>query len=203
MKRYFELEDDVAVAGRWFLNGVTDDAGTELDSRDFTYGLPLEVNPALKVSLSNEYKTIAVKSPIRVSLSRHGEPLDFTYASFDMPVVTANLGQMLAETAVGDIQRIPAQVESRDEPYEIINVTSRLACIDAGLSKIMWWTEADGRPDKVGKPRMVSKLVIDKKCVGASQIFRPDGWEVVLIVSDAVKTVLEAARISGVKFREV
>jgi hypothetical protein len=35
-KKYFEIEDDVEFRGRWYLNGLLDGSGRELDSRDFT-----------------------------------------------------------------------------------------------------------------------------------------------------------------------
>src|SRR6266568_3295312 len=130
MREYFELVDDVEVEGRWFLNGLSDKLGRELDSRDFTYGLRLDVGPPLRVSLSDADITVDVAAPLDVSLRRKGCSLDFTFADFDMPVVTRDVAELLADIAGNEFQRIPVTVKSSKAKYEIINVTSRIDCID-------------------------------------------------------------------------
>jgi hypothetical protein len=201
--RYYRVEDDVDVKGRWFLNGLRDGDGTRLDARDFRYGVPVDVGPPLKVSLWNDHNTVNARDPLTVSLRRAGAPLDFTFADFDMPVVALKVARIMGALAVRDIQRIPVGVESRDERFEIINVISRLSCIDAAASEVMWWTEADRRPDKLGKPRMITQLKIDPTRVEGQHIFRPEGWEVALVVSDLVKGALEEVGVTGITFSEV
>ncbi len=200
--KYFELEDDINRPGRWFLNGLTDNAGRGLDDRDFTYGLPIELGPPMKLSLSNETTIVDVDLPLRVSKQRDGTPLDFTFAGLGMPVVTTRVAELLAAVAGSEIQRVPIRIESQTERYEIINLTSRMSCIDPNRSIIEWWTAADGRPDKVGKPRMITKLVIDPTSVRDSHVFRIEGWaSCAVVVSETVRGALEKAHVSGVKFR--
>lgn len=129
MTEYFELLDDLYIEGRWYLNGLVDDADTELDAHDFTYGHPIDVGPPLRASLWNDDKVIDVQLPLRVLLDpkRIGMPLDFTYSNDNMPVVTTTVAEVLGTVAGADIQRIPVQVESQWAGYEIINVIS---CVD-------------------------------------------------------------------------
>jgi hypothetical protein len=202
-KKYFELIDDLDRKGRWFLNGISDSNRQEFDSRDFTYGRPLEVHPRLRISLYNEERFVEVDPPLCVSLRREGNPLDFTYADFDMPVASLQVAKILAKIAGTDIQTIPARIEARGEEYAIINVASIASCINPNRSEITWWSEADERPDKIGKARMVTKLVIDPKKVSRFHIFRPEEWDVVIIVSNVIKRALEEAQITGVTFRPV
>lgn len=202
-RRYFRIVDDVELPGRWFLNGLYDASRRELDSRDFTYGRLLTVQPHLRVSLWNDDEFVDVTSPLYVSKRREGMPLSFTFADSDMPVVTEAIAKVLSQVAGKDLQRFPVQVEDSRERFEIINVTSLVTCLDANRSEIEWWTEADCRPDKVGKARMVTGLTIDPQRVGDHHIFRPTEWDLVIIVSDVVKAALEIQNVSGVRFREV
>ena len=200
---YFRVEDDVQLSGRWFLNGLRDSEGTQFDARDFTYGLPVDLGPPIRISTWNDEELADAKTPLRVSRRRDGAPLDFTFADFDMPVVTARVASILAALASADIQRIPVSVDSHDGEFEIINAVSHLSCIDPNESEIMWWTDADKRPDKVGKPRTVTRLRIDAGRALGRCIFRPEGWEIAPIVSGVVKTALEEAGVSGVRFTQV
>ena len=161
MREYFELEDDLGVPRRWYLNGISDSKGARFDPRYFRYGLRVELGPPLKASLFNEHTVVEVAPPLTVALGRDGEPLDFTFAAFGVPVVTARIGGLLSALDSEGIQRIPVNVESHGSNYEIVNVASRVACIEPERSNITWWTEGNGGPDKAGKPRMIIDLAIN------------------------------------------
>ena len=202
-RRYFKIVDDVELPGRWFLNGLYDTSGRQLDSRDFTYGRLLTVQPHLRVSLWNDDETVDVTSPLYVGKRRQGKPLSFTYADSDMLVVTEAIANVLSSVAGHELQRFPVHVEDSCERFEIINVTSLVPCLDTTRSEVEWWTAEDFRPDKVGKARMVTRLTIDPDRVGDHHIFRPTEWDLVVIVSDVIKAALESQNVSGVRFREV
>ena len=205
VRKYFRIDDDVHLEGRWFLNGLYDAAGTHLDSRDFTYGRAMNVGPPLHVSSWNDEKIIAVVPPLRVSRRRDGYPLDFTFADGDMPVVTTRVGHILASLAEADIQRFPVQIDQEGSDFEIINVVSLIDCIDVERSEIQWFEEGnDVRPDLAGTPEMITKLIIDPNRVGDQcHVFRVEDWDVAVIVSDLVKKALEDAGVSGIRFRQV
>jgi hypothetical protein len=204
IRTYYELEDDLYIYNRWHLSGLRDDQGIELDAREFRYGNHLPAGPPLKCSLWNEDTIVDVTPPLRISWSREGNPLDFTYTDDDMPVVSSRVAQILANIAGGDIQRFPVKVDRMEEKYEIINIVACIDCLDTELSEIEWWEDGnDIRPDKAGLPHVVDKLVIDPDRVGDHYIFRLSTWIHPIIVSEAVKQALEKARVSGVKFRNV
>ena len=146
---YYEIEDNLDLPSRWFLDDLLDAKGRRLDGRDFTYGRRIDPGPPLKVSLWSG-RIMAVGLPLKFSLygGRTGSILDFTFSNDDVPVVTGRVAVILAATAGDDIQRFPVQVEGRKESYEIINVVSCIPCVDRDRSDADWWTEADGRPEK-------------------------------------------------------
>jgi len=49
----------------------------------------------------------------------------------------------------------------------------------------------------------VDRLCVDKTKVGNAQVFRPEGWEVALIVSGKIKDALERMGATGTRFEEV
>jgi hypothetical protein len=206
IRTYFELLDDLDWEGRWYLNRLCDCAGTELDSREFRYGRALNLGPPIKAKAWKTGIPVEAQPPLRVLLDpkREGEPLDFTFTNEDMPVVTSRVGAILASIAGGDIQRIPVLVEAREEPYEILNVVRVIDCIDTKRSEIQWFEPGNNvRPDLAGKPEMVTKLVVDPALVGEHHMFRIEGWEIVIVVSDVIRDAFERARVSGVGFRRV
>jgi len=202
--KYYELENDRFFEGRWHLRELLDDTDTELDSREFTYGNRMDLGPPLKCSLWNEYAIVDVKPPLKLTLSREGSPLDFTYADEGAPVVTRAIAQLLSELADNDIQRISVKVDGMKEEHEIINVISLVDCLDAKRSEIQWFEEGnDVRPDLAGTPEMVRKIIVDPTRISNHQMFRIKDWNIALIVSETVKNALEEAKVTGVLFREV
>jgi hypothetical protein len=185
--QYFEMMTDVHVPNRWHLaSPINAESEEELDPRIYTTG-----------------KAVDQIAPLKISLRRPGEGLDITYADFHMPVVTQAVADVFTVEANNDIQLIPITVEGRQEAYFILNVISVLDCIDPEASEIQWWKPTDGRPDKVGKPRMIVELHIDTTRVHGEQIFRIANWKIVVIVSERIKALLEAMQVKGVKFGAV
>lgn len=181
---YYQLLDDMAFPRRWFLKAPVGPEDREIDPRLFTAGRRLDV-----------------AGPLRIPLRRPGEALDFTLADFDMPVLRADFADALAEAAGDDFQRIPVTVQGSDGRFDVLNVLPLVRCLDEERSGVSYWTEADGRPDKVGQYRMVADLRVRPEAVGPHRIFRVEGWKVALIVAEPVKRILEQAR--GAVFRPV
>jgi hypothetical protein len=49
----------------------------------------------------------------------------------------------------------------------------------------------------------VDDLRIDPSKVGDAKVFRTEGWDIVLIVSEDIKQALERMKATGVKFKQV
>jgi hypothetical protein len=185
-RRFFKLNDDVYVPRRWHLATPIDSQGRKVHDWDFKRGTPVHVEGRLKV-------------PIEVV----GRPLDFSEAGLGVPVVHVKVASMLTERAADDVQLILADIEGYPEQYLVLVVTRLLRCIDEEASEVSFWTPEHGVPEKVGQYMGVDRLHIDKARVGNAQVFRPEGWEVALIISEEIKDALEAMGATGTRFQEV
>jgi hypothetical protein len=153
---------------------------------DFKRGTPVHVEGRLKI-------------PIEIA----GMPLDFTWAGLSIPVVHGKVASMLAKRAAGDVQLIPADIEGWPEQYFVLVATRLIRCIDEKASRILFWTPEDGEPDRVGQYRDIRDMRIDRAKVGNAKVFRPEGWQVVLVVSEEIKDAMDAMGATGTRFQEV
>jgi hypothetical protein len=185
-ERFFKLADDVMVPHRWHLNTPTDRQGREVDDRQFSRGTSVDISERLRI-------------PVEIT----GKPLDFTEANVGVPVVHVRVASLFAELAPDDVQLLPVEVEGHPDQYNILVATRLIRCIDERASRIRLWTHEDGLPDMVGQYASVRDMRIDKAKVGSAQVFRPEGWEVVLIVSGEIKDALERLGATGTRFEEV
>lgn len=180
---YRVLEDNARYGERWFLSEPYDGKNKEIDPREFT-------NCALYQGATPSY----------VQVSQAGQKVKFNLAAFDMPVVSHDVEQLLSQLAPDLIQMLPVKVRGAKESYAIANVLSSCACLDEARSEVMKWQPEDGRPEKTGQYRMITRMVIDPLRTKGLQIFRMEGWRISLIVSDAVKTALERVPQLGIRF---
>ncbi len=121
-----------------------------------------------------------------------------------VPVIHVKVASMLSEQSANDVQIIPVDIEGQPDQYLILVATRLIRCIDEKASRMVRrWTAEDGVPEKVGQYRDVRGMRIDKAKVGNAKVFRPEGWEVALIVSEEIKDALERIGASGAKFEEV
>jgi hypothetical protein len=187
-RRFFKLADDVYIPQRWHLNTPIDSHGQRVHDWDFTRGTPVPGGGGGRL-----------KIPIELA----GRPLDFSEAGIGIPVVHVKVASMLSELAPGDVQLIPADIEGQSDQYLVLVATRLIRCIDEKASKVQFWTPEDGAPDKVGTYWAVDDLRIDKAKVGNAKVFRPEGWEVALIVSEEIKDALENMGATGTRFTEV
>ena len=140
-----------------------------------------------------------LKIPIKIA----GKPLDFSEAGLRVPVVHVRVASMLAERAPGDVQLIPADIEGQPDQYLVLVATRLIRCIDEAASEVSFWKPEHGVPEKVGQYMGVDRMCIDKAKVRNAKVFRPDGWEVVLLVSEEIKDALERMGATGTRFEEV
>jgi hypothetical protein len=185
-QRFFELADDGYIPNRWHLDTPSDSHGRKVFDWDFTKGTPVHVEGRLKV-------------PIELA----GMPLDYSEAGLGIPVVHRKVATVLAKMAPGDIQLIPADIESLPDQHFVLVATRLIRCIDEEASEVSFWTPEHGVPEKIGQYMGVDRLRIDKMKVGNAKVFRPEGWVVVLIVAEEIKDALERMGATGTRFTEV
>ncbi|RKH71274.1 imm11 family protein [Corallococcus aberystwythensis] len=188
-RHFFELDFDIAVPDRWYLREPTDLEGkTVPDIWAFVSGRPV-VDPG----------------PLRVPLSRPGQPLDFDKTTVaGTPIVSGRIASVFRELAPDDVQLLPVEVQGQAEPFFLLNVMRVIRCIDdAACEEARLWSPEDGRPDKVGEYHVVSGLRIDTAKVGSAVVFRPWGYLLPIILDGQLKDALEQTGIVGGQFVEV
>ena len=185
--RYFELSEDVQ-AGTWYLGDPVDEQGQEVeDPWQFRDGRP-----------------VSVSGQLTVPIDQQGRALDFSAAGVGMtPVVHVQVASIFAELAPDDVQFIPVCIKGMPDQYVILVATKCILCIDEPRSRVQFWTAEDGLPEKVGTYYAVDDLHIDVKKVGTTKVFRTEGWNIALIVSEDIKLALERIRATGVRFTPV
>ena len=186
-----ELSDDVDIPGRWHLKmPLYNEGGGEDDFFD--------------VWQFKEGRVLDIKRPIRLTMKPAGRALEFS-ESLGGPVVHRRVVSLFERLGLQrEVQFIPAEVEGQTEPWFILNALQVIRCIDDVRSEeVFYWQPEDNRPEKLGRYKNVRGLKVDPAKIGGAHIFRPWGWKVVLIVSEYVKTAMEAEGITGIKFIEV
>ncbi|MBN1207862.1 MAG: hypothetical protein JXB05_23560 [Myxococcaceae bacterium] len=186
-KRYFKLRDDIYRRDRWELGPLKDPSGEDVLPWLLMRGEPIDFGGPLKVP---------IKSP--------GPALDFSFASYDLPVVHSRVATLLQQLAPGGLQLIPVKVGSRRDERFVLNVIRTVQCIDdAACDEVQYFTPEDKQPERIGHYRAVHGLRIDPSKVGDAQVFRPWGWPVALLVSEDVKQALERIGATGTVFKQV
>lgn len=187
MSRYYQLRDDLRHPGRWHLRTPVDEHGQKLNPWQFTESLRLEP-----------------QGIIRFPVKPDGVELDFSWASFSIPVVSRRFVQLFERLGIQDVQFLPVEVEGHTGPWFILNSLRILRCIeDARCAEVQYFKPEDGQPEKVGEYRYVRGMRIDPSEAEGAHLFRPWGWPEALIVSEDLKQALEREGITGTRFVEV
>jgi hypothetical protein len=188
--KYYEIDDDKYIPGRWYLRmPQADEAGR---------------GEMFDVWRFREGRYLNIEYPIRMSVKPAGIALEFSRA-FGVPVVHRRVVTLFERLGLQrEVQFIPVEVEGQAEPYFILNALQIIRCVDEARSdEVFFWRPEDGEPDKVGQYKNVRGLKVEPSRIGDANIFRPWGWRVILIVSERVKLAMDQEGITGTYFVEV
>jgi hypothetical protein len=142
--------------------------------------------------------------PLTLPLLLAGHQLDYTMADYGVPIVSEACADVLREAAADDVQLFPIEVEGQPSSFYVANATKLADCVDETRSEeVKRWTEADGRPDRLGEYKSIGVLRVDPERVGGLQFFRIERYRVALIVSETLKHAMERAKLVGPKFKPV
>jgi len=177
MAAYFELFCDLrAPDRRWYLNGPWGVDGRLLDEA-FTSGRKYE-GPA----------------PVTCAIGTAGPALELTMTEELVPILNDRAAAIFSAHIGKDAQLVQARVSGFDTTLWAVNVLAIADCIDdAKCKEVTRWTAADGNPSLIGKYRKIEGLQIDPARVGGRSIFRPNGWELSVIVNDSLAGALKNA----------
>ncbi|MCY1072880.1 imm11 family protein [Archangium lansingense] len=191
--KYYKINDNKYIPGRWHVRmPLHEETGGEGEDEWFD------------IWQFNEGRVLEIERPIRLPVKPAGVALEYT-ESMGIPVVHRRVVSLFERLGLqNEVQFIPVEVEGQTEPWFILNALRVIRCIDdARCEEVLYWLPEDNRPDKEGQYRNVRGLKVDPEKIGDAHIFRPWGWLVVLIVSEHVKSAMEAEGITGIKFLEV
>lgn len=144
---------------------------------------------------------VELNAPIELEVINPGKVVDYDNVSFSIDVVSRRMADIIASFADNEIQRLPAVLDGDVENWEVLNILSHVDCIDYDQSEATFYP--DNHPEKPGKPRGFTRLVIDIDRARGHHIFRPVDWEVALIVSDELRIAMESTGITGLEFLPV
>ena len=185
MSEYFRLVVDPELRGTWFLDTPVTRQGASVDVWAFV--------------TCKEYR--AHSCALRLPVGQPGRVPEFTFGALGMPVVTPLLGDRLQSLVPSDVQMIPARADN-GTPVSILNVLSCVDCIDDSRTVAERWTPEDGRPEKVGEYHTIVRLIVDPTRINRD-IFRVDGWEVAIVVSEWLANTAELMDVDGLTLRSV
>ena len=181
---YYRVLCDVEIPGRWFIDDPRLSDGTRQYPWIFTRGQP-----------------VSLQGVVALPLAQSGTALDYTEATFGMPVLSQKAAGIVRDLAPREVQLIPACVESQRDPFFIMNVLSVRRCVDERRSAFKKFATNDPvRPDLAGKYDIITKLVLDVTDIGDSQVFRVKDSEHDLIISKTIKDGLEGMRATGLRY---
>ena len=187
MKYFDVLADDKRFGDRCFLDEPTSETGQAIDSRLFRYG--------------KSYKGVL---PSSIPMQQIGKQIAFNLAAFDMPVVSDEVVSILRGMSESDCEFFPVNIGTSKLGMSILNVVRRIDCVDElRCEEAIKWRPEDNRPDRLGCYRSIGGLRIDPMKAAGHHIFRILGWEVALIVSEALREKLEPIENLGIVFDEV
>jgi hypothetical protein len=186
MPKFFKIQDDVEVPGRWWLGSPRDSYGKEVNPDSLT-----------------KAQSLSLTTPLSITLQHEGVPLDFTFGAFEMPVLNYRTLKLLDEFAAGTFQSFSVCIENHVGNYAAVNFLQVRKCLDEIQSEFIKWTKKDHRADKAGQYRQVTKLRINPTLIGDCDVFRLWGWDTTLIVSERIHRAFIDHKISGVCFIEV
>jgi hypothetical protein len=167
--RYFALYDDMTTDQRWYL---TDPEGPD--------------HEWLGTALTRAQRYSGA-TPLMSEVHHHGPPLEITVTNGDVPIVNERVAEIVTKHARDEVQLIPAEVAGAPFKLWAVNILAAADCIDDHRSgQIERYTEADGRPDKIGEYSRIFEMKIDPARAGGHLILRPRAWWLTILISGAI-----------------
>ncbi len=188
--RYYRLFDELYFPeNRWFLGSLNVVENEMISVWRFTSSAKIELPDNEKIS---------------INIRENGQPLDFTFADFEVMIVNEKVAAILSNE---DCQLIPVEIEGvkNGHLYFIAVTLNSIDCVDEARSDFEKWEENDPvRPDKAGEYKSIYKLFVDGKRIDESvNMFRLKKYGVAKIINEKLKKQLEKNGVTGVRFLEV
>ncbi len=141
----------------------------------------------------------------RARVRNPGPKRTFVFAGVERtPIVSEAVANVFRARAPDDVQLFPVTVEGEVEPYFIVNAAKASDSIDeANCREIQHYAEDEPFPEYAGQFRWINGLRIDPAKAEGAHVFRLKKFKTAFIVSEDIKTALEAVGNLGVSFERV
>src|ERR1043166_637901 len=181
--KIFEIIDSFEPKTRWYLRAPRKFGGMEVHNWRSEAEPGREEVEGWHFTSGKKYEAAA---PLVIPIYQGTVELDFTLGSMGMPVVKPHPAKRLKELCGDSVQWIPAVVPGIAERFEIANVLTLVDALDVDRSEVQWWTEKDNWPEKIGTIAGVARLVLRKDALVGVTMFRLNGWEPPLLISETL-----------------
>ncbi|RKG57784.1 hypothetical protein D7V80_39370 [Corallococcus sp. CA054B] len=120
------------------------------------------------------------------------------------PIVSEAVAKIFKTLASDNVQLFPVLIDGEPERYFVVNATKVIDCIDeARCREVHHYDEDDHPPELEGEYNWIYGLRIDPSKTEGAHVFRPKRFKTAFIVSEDVKSALEAVGNLGVSFERV
>jgi hypothetical protein len=121
-----------------------------------------------------------------------GAPMDLGITAMGIPIVSPRAAVLLLHAAADDVQLIPCRIDGVDRGFQVVNIVTRLDCVDRVRSKLITiggpaGTSLDGIPS----------WIIDPARAAGHALFRLDNEHRTIVVSEALKEEIVRQRMVG------
>jgi hypothetical protein len=181
---YYEITDDICLNGYSHLRVVN-----QYDKK------VMDLSSVENYFLNENPPNFAIQGEINPKF-------DFCLGAFAVPIVSEKFADILHRFVPSEVRLIPVEATGKGK-YYILHTVGEVKCLDEEKSVFTKWQPTDHRPDLVGSYRMIMELKIDSAFVCNRDFFRIQGWEIVLIVSDRIKSLIDRYGITGCSFTVV
>lgn len=188
MKTYFRLMHDRMTFTSWHLDVVLSQEQHYITTVKFTQGKPLDL-------LNYEGLVVVCKQYIK--------SIDYTHTTYDIPIVSEEFSNFIAEVAPGSVQLLPVTILYENQEinsFRIMNIIKKIACLDLINSGISYASFPRKNSDQINAVYRI-ELLTEK--VNNEDIFRLDEWDTAIILSDVLKQQIEHKKFSGLRFKNI
>ncbi len=186
MKSFYRLSSDIAIHGIWFLAEIRDEDGKEVLGINFSTAIPYFESKKLTVFQSTK-----------------GQGPDFSMTAWGVPIVSQAFADVVESMALTSIQLLPVEVDGAGDGFYILNVISKVACVDYEKTIVQRYTPDIDPPERVGKIHPLYNITINPELASGNHIFRLEEWDIILIISDELKETLEQQNLTGIYLKPV
>lgn len=178
--KYYKVIPDSSAEHGWWLGSPTNLHSDPIDAWAFTTGTHYQSDDTIVFPIKEK-----------------GETLDFTFFAFGYLVMrnSPRTNEIIPQFR-NSAQFIPA-VASDGTKLHVVNVLNSIDCIDPACVNSFYPINYEPR-FKAGKPQMVIELRLLQNQIVDLPIFRVEGWQIPIIITDELLAYIKTQKLTGI-----